>query len=99
VALVPELGDFPVEVSEGRLGGLPKPLSLLGQGDAARPAIEDREPEVRFQSADLVTYGALGEVQFCRGRREAEMAGHHIEQAQAVVRSEAHVSVFKKIER
>ena len=90
-----EPGDLAVKLAERRLGGLQKLLALLGQRDAAMASREDRETEFTLQPVDLVADGALGQVQVTRRRRKAEMAGHRVEQTQAVIGLEAHLFRLK----
>ena len=61
-------------------------LALVGQGQAARQATEQRQAKTSLEILDLGTDGDLRQVHFIRSAREAQVAGRGLEGAQGIER-------------
>ena len=59
-------------------------LALVGQRQAARQAPEQRRAQARLEVLDLRADGVLGDVQFQRRAREAQVAGRGLEGAHRI---------------
>ena len=82
VAAGADTGQRLPDLAEASLQAGIKLAADIGQGDGARSAMEQLEPEKILKTADLMTEGARRDAQFRRCFRQAQMAGSRLESAQ-----------------
>src|SRR3546814_20529575 len=75
VPLLAQLVDLVEEAPEGALCCGRQLLALVGEREATRAAVKQREAEAGLELLDLLADRALGDVQLGGRAREAEMAG------------------------
>src|SRR3546814_1374457 len=101
VPLLAQLVDLVEEAPEGALCCGRQLLALVGEREATRAAVKQREAEAGLELLDLLADRALGDVQLGGRAREAEMAGGDLEGAQGRQRgrSEEHTSELQSLMR